>query len=112
MTDQQTPIAPCPFCGGEASVTWEDMCIDCMGECTASMYFYEPCVLPEAIEKWNRRTPPPAPVEFAYKDIAEYEDLVGYKVNDTFRMAWDMARTTMTTIRALGGKADQDRRAT
>lgn len=31
---------------------------------------------------------------YAYKTIEEFEKYVGYKVNDTFRDGWNMARTT------------------
>ena len=32
--------------------------------------------------------------DYAYPTIEEYEELTGFKVNDTFRMGWAMARTT------------------
>lgn len=32
--------------------------------------------------------------DYAYPTIEDYEELVGFKVNDAFRMAWAMARTT------------------
>ena len=46
-------------------------------------------------------TPPaqPAPVQepvpdYAWPAVADYEKDVGFEVNDAFKMAWDMARTT------------------
>jgi hypothetical protein len=32
--------------------------------------------------------------DYAYPTIEEYEEITGFKVNDTFRMGWAMARTT------------------
>lgn len=32
--------------------------------------------------------------DYAYPTIEEYEEITGFKVNDTFRMGWVMARTT------------------
>ena len=37
----------------------------------------------------------------AYSSIAEFEKIVGYKVNDTFRMGWTMARTKSRYVVAL-----------
>lgn len=31
---------------------------------------------------------------YAYKTIEEYEEIVGLKVNEAFRVGWQMARTT------------------
>jgi len=39
--------------------------------------------------------------EFAYEDIKEYEESVGFKVNDSFKAGWDMARFRMDTIRLI-----------
>ena len=36
----------------------------------------------------------PQEPDYAYPTIEEYEELTGFKVNDTFRMGWVMARTT------------------
>ena len=30
--------------------------------------------------------------DYAYKTIEEYEKILGQKVNDAFRIGWDMAR--------------------
>ena len=38
---------------------------------------------------------------FAYPTIEEYEELVGFKVNDAFRSGWMMARTMNSHINAL-----------
>lgn len=30
--------------------------------------------------------------QYAYKTINEYEHIVGYQINDAFKMGWEMAR--------------------
>ena len=44
--------------------------------------------------------------EFAYEDVKEYEEIVGFKVNDSFRAGWTMARFKMDTIRTLQSRGD------
>ena len=39
--------------------------------------------------------------EYTYKTIEEYEEIVGFKVNDAFRIGWDMARTKNKHLRQL-----------
>lgn len=39
-------------------------------------------------------TQPAQEPDYAYPTIEEYEEITGFKVNDTFRMGWVMARTT------------------
>ena len=39
--------------------------------------------------------------EFAYEDIKEYEEIIGFKVNGSFKAGWDMARFRMDTIRLI-----------
>lgn len=39
--------------------------------------------------------------DYAYKDIKEYEDITGIKVNTAFKIGWDMARATMKQLNAL-----------
>lgn len=39
--------------------------------------------------------------EYAYKTIEEYEEIVGFKVGEPFRLGWTMARTTMVHLRQL-----------
>lgn len=41
--------------------------------------------------------------EFAYKDIAEVEELLGYSVNDAYRIGWNAARLTVSDLHALAG---------
>ncbi len=36
--------------------------------------------------------------DYAYDTIEDYEKLVGYKVNDAFRIGWSMARLTNSII--------------
>jgi hypothetical protein len=55
-------------------------------------------IAPEDIVKCLRKAnskPEPAPVlDYAWPAVADYENDMGFEVNQTFRMAWDMARTT------------------
>ena len=37
--------------------------------------------------------------EPAYENIEEYEEIVGFKVNESFRAGWAMARFKMDTIK-------------
>jgi hypothetical protein len=39
--------------------------------------------------------------DYAYPTIEEYEEITGFKVNDTFRMGWAMARTTNDLFRQM-----------
>jgi len=39
--------------------------------------------------------------DYAYKDIKEYEDIIGSEVNDAFKIGWDMARATMEQLNKL-----------
>lgn len=41
--------------------------------------------------------------DYAYSTIEEYENIVGYRVNDAFRNGWDMARTTNKQLKELSG---------
>ncbi len=45
-----------------------------------------------------------ADADYAYKDIEEFEEIVGYKVNNVFRDGWRMARSTNKQLRALAGE--------
>ena len=36
----------------------------------------------------------PQSKDFAYASIEEYESLVGFKVNESFRIGWEMSRIT------------------
>lgn len=45
---------------------------------------------------------------YAYKNLAEYEDIVECKMNSDFRTGWFMGRITMQKLRALGGE-EEDR---
>jgi len=38
---------------------------------------------------------------YAYHDIEEYENIVGYPVNNAFKTGWIMARTTNSLIQSL-----------
>jgi hypothetical protein len=45
--------------------------------------------------------------DYAYPTIEEYEELVGFKVNDAFKMGWSMARTTNDLFKEMKEKADE-----
>jgi hypothetical protein len=47
------------------------------------------------------RSEPLLAVNYAWKNVADYEKDVGRPVNEAFRIGWDMARTQMAHIRAL-----------
>jgi hypothetical protein len=45
----------------------------------------------------------PAPVpDYAWPTVTDYEKDVGFIVNDTFKMAWNMARTTNDLFTQMG----------
>jgi hypothetical protein len=53
----------------------------------------------EKAEALFRRQPPAAPVQepsYAWPTVADYERDFGFEVNEAFRMAWGIARTTTT----------------
>ena len=39
--------------------------------------------------------------DYAYQTIEEYEDIVEVRVNEAFRIGWDMARTTNKMLEML-----------
>jgi hypothetical protein len=39
--------------------------------------------------------------DYAYPTIEEYEEITGFKVNDTFRMGWAMARATNDVFKQM-----------
>ena len=46
---------------------------------------------------------PPAPQpDYAWPTIADYEKEVGFEVNDAFKAAWTMARTTNDLFKQMG----------
>jgi len=54
-------------------------------------------------------TPPTQPAQepdYAYPTIEEYEEITGFKVNDTFRMGWAMARTTNDLFKQMEKNSD------
>ena len=38
------------------------------------------------------------PVDYSWPTVEDYEECVGFKVNQAFRMGWEMARTTDTML--------------
>jgi len=47
-------------------------------------------------------TPPAAQPDYAWPTIEDYEKEVGFKVNDAFKAAWTMARTTNDLFKQMG----------
>jgi hypothetical protein len=47
-------------------------------------------------------TPPAAQPDYAWPTIADYEKEVGFEVNDAFKAAWTMARTTNDLFKQMG----------
>jgi hypothetical protein len=43
--------------------------------------------------------------DYAWPTIEDYEKEVGFKVNDAFKAAWTMARTTNDLFKQMGEKA-------
>ena len=46
--------------------------------------------------------PPAAQPDYAWPTIADYEKEVGFEVNDAFKAAWTMARTTNDLFKQMG----------
>lgn len=42
--------------------------------------------------------------DYAYPTIKDYEEIVGFEVNETFKMGWTMARTTNDLFRQMGAQ--------
>ena len=47
-------------------------------------------------------TPPAAQPDYAWPTIEDYEKEVGFEVNDAFKAAWTMARTTNDLFKLMG----------
>ena len=45
--------------------------------------------------------------DYTWPTVADYENDVGFKVNQAFKMAWDMARTTNSFLNQLAGVIPQ-----
>jgi hypothetical protein len=54
----------------------------------------------DEINKQHRKAQP-AP-DYAWPTIADYEKEVGFEVNDAFKAAWTMARTTNDLFKQMG----------
>jgi hypothetical protein len=50
--------------------------------------------------------PSPCLTDYAYASIEEFEEIVGYKVNDAFKDGWRMARTTNAMLGILSNNSD------
>jgi len=63
-----------------------------------------------AIDKAQGKTgptaPPAKPTDYAWPTIHHYEHEMGYEVNDTFKSAWAMARTTNGMLLQMAGPAE------
>lgn len=64
------------------------------------------CQVPALISSLEARLK--AVNSFAYSTIEEYEELVGFKVNEAFRTGWMMARTMNSHIAALAESANKE----
>ena len=45
--------------------------------------------------------------DYAYKTVAEYEGIVGYRVNEAFKIGWDMARVTDKMLSDLASNSQE-----
>ena len=45
---------------------------------------------------------------YAYSTMEEYESIVGFKVNDAFKMGWDMARTTNEMLGIINTREEKN----
>jgi hypothetical protein len=54
------------------------------------------------VQDWQDTTPPAAQPDYAWPTIADYEKEVGFEVNDAFKAAWTMARTTNDLFKQMG----------
>jgi hypothetical protein len=52
----------------------------------------------DEINKQHRKAQP----DYAWPTIADYEKEVGFEVNDAFKAAWTMARTTNDLFKQMG----------
>jgi hypothetical protein len=50
----------------------------------------------------------PCSTDYAYASIEEFEEIVGYKVNDAFKDGWRMARTTNAMLGILSNAGITD----
>lgn len=62
--------------------------------------------LPEILDELIAMKGREAAREYAYKTILEYEEIIGHKVNDAFRIGWDMARTTNAQLGVTGDTSE------
>jgi hypothetical protein len=56
----------------------------------------------EAADVLLEIAPPAAQPDYAWPTVEDYEKEVGFKVNDAFKAAWTMARTTNGFLKQMG----------
>ena len=56
---------------------------------------------------WKQPAQPQQDRDYTWPTVADYENDVGFKVNQAFKMAWDMARTTNSFLNQLAGVIPQ-----
>jgi len=90
-----------PITGGPVVI----MSANVSGVARASLETSDALLVPTALMPPIQRVPAKASCDVAddnaYKSIDEYEEITGIKVNDAFRIGWDMARATMTQLTNL-----------
>jgi hypothetical protein len=60
-------------------------------------------VIDKAIEAQKKAQPAPVQEpDYAWPTVEDYEQDMGFEVNETFKMAWTMARTTNVFLKQLG----------
>lgn len=47
--------------------------------------------------------------DYAYPTVEDYEEIVGFKVNEVFKMGWDMARTTNSLFKILAENSGENK---
>jgi hypothetical protein len=88
---------PCEYCGCDLPLG-----TDKPSRQIRSAHFLNCAVRLEGeVADHNKPAQPAQEFDYAYPTIEEYEELTGFKVNDTFRMGWAMARTTNDLFRQM-----------
>jgi hypothetical protein len=108
-----TQMILCPECGNKRCPKASDHQLDCTGSNEAgqhgSVYTApQPVPVQEPVATLfgslpvYDTAPPAAQPDYAWPTIADYEKEVGFEVNDAFKAAWTMARTTNDLFKQMG----------